>query len=257
MKDSKSVRLAIFIATGVGATALVPGANAAANWGSIHGNNREEHEGRVTAPSAPARREAEPARRAVEPNRGRPAEVFNGREREGRARPERGVEVERHEHLEDALRDQRRWDIDGERNHSYFWFGYHPGMFLNVLPQGYSQIYVAGNPYYYDQGVYYQTGPSGYVVVSPPLGAIVPQPPPGAETIPYGATVYYYVAGAFYVQQPQGFMVVAPPPGIAVTELPPNVQQVTINGLLYYQANGIYFLPEMQNGVTVYVTARP
>lgn len=265
MKDSKSVRLAISLATAVGATALVPGAHAAANWGSIHGNNREEnrqereeHSRRVTAPPVSGRREIPSPRSPVEPNRGRPAGVFNGREREGEAfRPERGGEAERHERLEDSVRERRRWDIDGERSHSYFWFGYHPGMFINTLPPDYSQIYVGGNPYYYDQGVYYQTGPSGYVVVTPPLGAIVPQLPPGAAPIPYGPTVYYYAAGAFYVQQPQGFTVVAPPPGIAITELPPNAQPVSINGMLYYQANGLYFLPEMQNGVTVYVTAQP
>jgi hypothetical protein len=40
-------------------------------------------------------------------------------------------------------------------------------------------------------------------------------------------------------------------------ELPPNAQQMMINGFLYYQADGAYFQPAMQNGVTVYVTARP
>lgn len=250
---------AIAMVLGISAAFLGHETTQAATWGSIHGNNRsepQEHGGRVTAPAvSPRGRETEPARRsAVEPNRGRPAEIINNREREG---AQRGIEAERHDRLEDAMRERRSWGIDDERRHSYFWFDHHPGMVLNVLPPAYSQIYVGGNPYYYDQGVYYQPAPSGYVVVTPPLGALVAQLPPGAEAIPYGPTVYYYGAGAFYVQNPQGFMVVEPPPGIAVTELPPNAQQVMMNGILYYQADGIYFLPQMQNGVTVYVTARP
>jgi len=251
----------ILMGLGLGAALLLPTAQAA-TWDSIHGNNRseQEHGGHISAPSAtPRGREAEPARRpSVEPNRGRPNPIINegerGRDVHG---GERGIEAERHEHLEDAARERRRWDIDDERRHSYSWFGFHPGMVLNVLPPGYSQVYVAGNPYYYDQGVYYQSAPSGYLVVTPPVGAIVAQLPPGAEGIPYGPTVYYYGAGAFYVQTPQGFMVVTPPPGMAVTDLPPNAQQVMMNGVLYYQADGTYFLPQMQNGVTVYVTARP
>jgi hypothetical protein len=95
------------------------------------------------------------------------------------------------------------------------------------------------------------------VVVNPPVGAIVPQLPPGAEAIQVGPTVYYYAAGAFYVQQPQGFILVTPPLGITVGELPPGATQVIINGLVYYQAEGAYFQPVMQNGVTVYMTARP
>jgi hypothetical protein len=250
--------LAILIGAGLSVASLAPEATQAATWDSIHGNNRnepQEHRARATTPAAsPRGRETEPARRpAVEPNRGRPAEI--GRERETQV--QRGGEGERHEQLEDSLRERRNWGIDDERRHSYFWFGYHPGMVLNVLPQAYSQINVGGNPYYYDQGVYYQQATSGYVVVTPPVGAIVAQLPPGSETIPYGPTVYYYGAGAFYVQNPQGFIVVEPPPGLAVTEPPPNAQQVMMNGVLYYQADGVYFLPQMQNGVTVYVTARP
>src|SRR5580765_3509670 len=135
----------IAILFGISAASLAPEAIQAATWSSIHGNNRsepQEHGARVTAPAAsPRGRESEPARRpAVEPNRGRPAEIINGRERENQV--QRGIEAERHERLEDTLRERRRWDIDDERRHSFFWFGYHPGMVLNVLPPAYSQIYV-------------------------------------------------------------------------------------------------------------------
>src|SRR5438132_1712945 len=80
--------------------------------------------------------------------------------------------------------------------------------------------------------------PNGYVVVAPPIGATVPELPPGAETIVAGGTAYYYAGGAFYVQTPQGYAVVAPPPGLTVTVLPPDAVSTTINGMLYYAASG-------------------
>lgn len=169
----------------------------------------------------------------------------------------REIDAARRAEIEREARDRRHLDIDEDRRHSYFWFGFHPGMFLHVLPPDYSQVYVGGVPYFYDQGVYYQSSPSGYVVVSPPVGAIVPALPPGAETVVAGSTVFYYAAGAFYLPQPQGYLVVAPPLGVTVTTLPPGAVPVVIRGAQYYQADGAYFLPVMEAGVTVYTTVQP
>lgn len=217
----------------------------AAAWGSIHGNNRsaETRRGRPAAPAPPSVGHAPPVRREVEPER-----HFEGRR-----------ETEAHR---DVIRDRdfgahRHLDFDGDRRRSFFWFGWNPGMVIQTLPPDYSQIYVGGAPYYYDQGVYYQSAPSGYMVVTPPIGANVAQLPPGAEALTVGSITYYYAAGAFYVQQPQGFVVVAPPLGVTVTEVPPGATPVTLNGTLYYQVNGAYFLPMIQDGVTVYMTVRP
>ena len=154
-------------------------------------------------------------------------------------------------------REHPRWDVHEESRHAFFWDRFHPGIVIGALPFGYNQIYVSGNPYYYYQGVYYENGPSGYVVVTPPLGALVPALPPGAEAVTAGPTVYYYAGGAFYVQVPQGFQVVSPPPGVTIPELPPNAAPVIINGAQYYQADGAYFLPVMDNGVIVYTTVQP
>jgi hypothetical protein len=234
-----------------------------ADWGSIRGNNRSEAQSRGGQGWAPASR-PEAARPAPEVRRPearteRRAPVVSGREEERRSEhiEHREVHVGRSEGRPPVVHETRHWDIDEDRHHSYFWFGFHPGMVIGTLPLGYSQVYVGGNPYYYDQGVYYQPGSSGYVVVNPPVGALVAQLPPGAEAIQVGPTVYYYVAGAFYVQQPQGYAVVAPPLGITVGELPPAATQVVVNGRVYYQADGAYFQPVMQNGVTVYMTAQP
>jgi Family of unknown function (DUF6515) len=239
-----------------------PGGAGAAAWGSIRGTNRSaEQELRTTQP-APARQA--PARRGENAGHG----VLGRREeRRGERAPERGFEArpverfggERAEQFRrgEEWREHRDLGIDGDLRHSYPWFGFSPGVAIQTLPPDYFQFDLGGNPYYYGQGLYYQPGPSGYVVVTPPIGALVPQLPPVAEAISVGQVLYYYAAGAFYVQEPRGFRVVTPPLGITVTELPPGAVPVTLHGLLYYQADGAYFQPMIQNGVTVYLTVRP
>ena len=58
------------------------------------------------------------------------------------------------------------------------------GIFLPVLPPDYATLWVGGMPYYYADGVYYNTAPGqGYVVVAAPPGADTVQPtPPPAPT---------------------------------------------------------------------------
>jgi hypothetical protein len=218
-----------------------------AQWDSIRANNRSFYNGggaeaHETQPAA-AGRGGEAGRRQAHAS-----EVAVNRGHE----PERGrVEMDR------MARDRRHFDIDEDRWHSYHWFGYHPGMIISALPAGYLSIYVGGSPYYYDQGVYYESDPTGYVVVTPPLGATVPALPPGAEPVAVGSLIYYFAAGAFYQQQPQGFMVVTPPLGVTVSVLPQGAVPVVIHGMQYYQAEGAYFMPNMQGGVTVYTTVQP
>ena len=43
------------------------------------------------------------------------------------------------------------------------------GAYLTSLPPRYETVVVSGVPYYYADGYYYQAGPSGYVVVAPPV----------------------------------------------------------------------------------------
>ncbi|SPE62895.1 conserved hypothetical protein [Verrucomicrobia bacterium] len=95
------------------------------------------------------------------------------------------------------------------------------------------------------------------MVTPPPVGAVVPELPPGAEAIPAGNGVYYYAGGAFYLPVAGGFQVVAPPLGVTIPELPPGATPVTISGVPYYQADGVFYEPIMENGVTVYETVPP
>lgn len=248
---------------------------ARAQWGSIRAEN---HAAQPQQRAFPAQRAAPPVqpRNLQQRPAARAGQQFNHPSQFSTPRPtvpgERGANRgaigplrdhgdawNREWRPEFGFRDRDHWheDLDDERRQGFYWYGFNPGMIINTLPPDYSQLYVGGNPYYYDQGVYYQPGPSGYVVVSPPMGAVVPALPPGAETIQVGPTLFYYAAGAFYTQVPQGFLVVAPPLGVTVDMLPPGAVPVNINGMIYYQADGAYFMPEIQDGITVYTTVQP
>ena len=72
------------------------------------------------------------------------------------------------------------------------------GIFINILPVGYSRIYVHNNPYYYYNGTYYDQRGNNYYVVSPPVGAIVESLPDGYETVAIDGETYYTVDGAQY-----------------------------------------------------------
>src|SRR5208282_5603016 len=78
--------------------------------------------------------------------------------------------------------DRQRMDIAQERRQSYFWSDYHRGMRIDRLPDGYRRIGIRGHFYFYYEGVFYDNEPSGYVVVTPPVDAEIPELPPGAET---------------------------------------------------------------------------
>jgi hypothetical protein len=237
---------------------------AAAQWGSIHGNNRSMGGEHAAAPRpVQPRVEARPAERgrveqARPAERGRVEQARPAEQRRGEIPPRIAPRAEEYRSRPvEWARDRRLLDIDREHSHAFFWSGIHAGLFLGGLPTGYVPVYVSGNPYYYYEGVYYEPSQSGYVVVTPPIGAIVPELPPGAEAVSSGPNVYYYAAGAFYLQEPQGFVVVAPPLGVTINSLPPDALSANVNGRLYYQADGAYFMPVMQNGVTAYVTVQP
>lgn len=153
----------------------------------------------------------------------------------------------------------RNYDV--EVNHGfgrYYGGGFHVGAFVPVLPFGYSTFNYGGVPYYYDDGTYYQQGPSGYQVVNPPNGAELPGPPSGAVAVTAAdGQTYYYADGVFYAPQDNGYGVVGAPLGVAVPELPSGATQTVINGTVYYVYNNVYYQPMIQNGVTTYVTVAP
>jgi hypothetical protein len=156
--------------------------------------------------------------------------------------------------------EHRRRDIEADRTKACYWSAFRPGMTISTLPAGYIQISAAGTGYYYFDGVYFQpiaSLSSGYAVVAPPVGVVVPQLPSSAEPVVDGSTTYYYAGGAFYFQMPSGFEVLPAPLGVVVTTLPVGATPVLVKGALYYLAANVYYRPAMLGGVTVYTTASP
>lgn len=87
-------------------------------------------------------------------------------------------------------------------NRAYVHFGPVFGFRMNVLPFGYSSIYVGGNPYYYNDGVYYRSySNNSYEVVAPPLNAIVNRLPSNAAVTVIDGQKYYQVGGTFYQEE--------------------------------------------------------
>jgi Family of unknown function (DUF6515) len=223
-----------------------------AGWGSIHGNNRSAPAPRSAARPAPAARPEERPASAPRPEE-RPTAAPRPEERsvDNNVRPA-PVDVDR---VRADHADQQRMDVADERSQSFFWSDYHAGMRVGQLPAGYFQIGVRGHPYFYYQGVFYDNGPSGYVIVPPPVDADVSELPPGVETVVLGDTTYYYAGGAFYIQQSDGsYAVVAPPIGVVVSTLPSDATPVVVNGTTCYQSDGVDYEPVMDNGVTAYQT---
>lgn len=86
---------------------------------------------------------------------------------------------------------------------TYMHFGPTFGFRLNVLPFGYSRVYVGGNPYYYNEGIYYRSynNSSSYEVVAPPLDAVVNKLPSNATVTVIDGQKYYQVGGTFYQEE--------------------------------------------------------
>ena len=102
----------------------------------------------------------------------------------------------------------------------------HGEVFVN-LPAGHRTVYVGRSRYFYGSGVFYKHGPSGYVVIRAPIGAVIAAPPSGCRTVVVGGATYYAYNGDYYQNAPAGYVVVQSPP---VVPQPPSMagQQVSV-----------------------------
>jgi hypothetical protein len=114
----------------------------------------------------------------------------------------------------------------------------------------------AGDEYYYDAGVFYLKGNSGYTVVAAPVGAIVTKLPEGVETVKLddGSTNYYF-GGTFYEKNAKGYVVVPPTAGTVIEHLPDGGEEVDLGGTKYVKFGEVYFQPIQQDGKDVYEIA--
>lgn len=65
-------------------------------------------------------------------------------------------------------------------------------------PYGYRTVYARNTPYAYYGGVYYQPAATGYVVVAPPVGVIVPTLPPGSTAVVVNGVSCFQFEGSYY-----------------------------------------------------------
>ena len=103
---------------------------------------------------------------------------------------------------------------------------------IRVLPGGHYRVTHRGKPYFYSGGRFYRHTNGAYVVISAPLGAIVPVLPGGYISFGIGSGRRFYFQGVYYRQVDGGYEVV---------EKPPEAEQVLTQGsdkLIVYPAAG-------------------
>lgn len=153
-------------------------------------------------------------------------------------------------------------------NYKGSWGGYYSGLGFGAgmaigatvaaLPMAAVALTVAGTPYWYSNGVYYESQGGQYAVVPPPQGAVVPAPPPSCSTVDLGAGKTYDCGGAFYSTAPNGYAVVPPPIGIAVPALPNGAVVHVIAGTTYFTFGGAWYQPMYSSGGVMYrIVAQP
>ena len=150
-------------------------------------------------------------------------------------------------------------------------FGYYGypsvGFRFGLLPFGYYPFYFGADLYYFYGGAFYRPyDGGGYEVTVPPLGAVVPALPKGAQSIVINGVQYYEFSGVYYTETvddqgkktcvvagrdgvlnteagvEDGNTQVAPQVGDIVSQLPPNCRKITLNGKKYFvSAEEIYY----------------
>lgn len=156
----------------------------------------------------------------------------------------------------DERRDDREERRDDRRHDRDHWHVH--GHIVVTLPIGHTTIVVGGTSYFYFGGVYYRSGPNGYVVVAAPVGAQLVAPPPGHTVIIVSGRSYYYYYGTYYVWDPLlgAYVVVAAPVGATVTYLPEGHEVIYVGNTRYYSYSGVYYRPHYRSGSLVYVSVR-
>jgi len=85
------------------------------------------------------------------------------------------------------------------------------GKVVVKLPKGHRTVWVGRDRFYFHGGAFYRRGPSGYVVVGPPVGAVVLNIPVGHRAVVISGITYYVYAGVYYRRVQSGYVVVEPP----------------------------------------------
>jgi len=161
------------------------------------------------------------------------------------------------------LRPSRYWVPPKQKPLPYY---YRPGYTIGTIPKVAVTVTLGSFVFYYADGIYYRRHHSGFIVIVPPIGLIVPMLPVGYTVFYLHGVTYYYYAGVYYVWDlhQHAYRVVDVPavsdeyrPGDIVDTLPDGAYTVTIDGVQYYRYGEIYFMQAIQGERIVYIVVNP
>ncbi len=115
-----------------------------------------------------------------------------------------GDHDDRRDRREDR-REDRRWEHYSYRNHPSYGFRF------SFIPNGCFSIRLGRERFYYNDGVYFRYYNGDYVLVQPPVGAIVRRIPVDYRSVIINGVTYYTDNGVYYVYTPGGYQVVPAP----------------------------------------------
>ncbi len=109
--------------------------------------------------------------------------------------------------------DWGRHHEDHHENHHFYRYHDHPhwGLRLSWIPNNFITVTLGGARYYYCDGLYYSRFGGEYVVVAPPVGAVVRSIPSDFHPIVIRGVTYYEDNGTYYVYTRSGYQVVPAP----------------------------------------------
>ncbi|MCB9757973.1 MAG: hypothetical protein H6753_06100 [Candidatus Omnitrophica bacterium] len=111
-------------------------------------------------------------------------------------------------------------------HHKHYSYRYkdHPrsGWSISWIPNTSFSIRLGSARYYYDDGLYYSRLGTQYVLVTPPVGAIVRSIPSDYRPVIVNGVKYYEDRGTYYVYTRYGYQVVAPPVEFITAQVAPS-----------------------------------
>ena len=95
------------------------------------------------------------------------------------------------------------------------------GLHLSFVPEGAFIVGVGEAKYYYYDGLYYSRMGGEYILIAPPIGAVVAAIPPEYQPVVINGVTYYVDNGVYYVYTRYGYQVVPQP--VTVVQAAPAV----------------------------------
>ena len=144
------------------------------------------------------------------------------------------------------------------------------GVRIGVLPYGYYPFWYGPTQFYYSGGLFYQQNNDQYEVVTPPVGAEVPNLPSEANQVTINGIDYYEYKGVYYTQKENAdgktVYIVAGKDGVLnttegsvdahnigdiINQLPEGCREVTIKNEKYFVSPDDVYYEEVVDGTNI------